>query len=347
MAPNQPRILQEDHSRMSTHGPRRLDIPVELLFDRTVSRSCLNRSAISEVFLTDLHVLDESRSVGAAQLPKYHAYYTDHTVRPEAYDLLLLLEVSRQVAIYNELLRNDESTRMARLANDLEINLTQPEAALLGTGPGEITAHVTASRVHLGEKWQVTTLVDMFIDGHYVGWTRIKGTYIRPATLRALRQRQRGGTPFLSTDLPQIPAGVPVPPAQVGRSNPANVVLSNATSDGPIITARLALQPRNTSILEHEYDHVPAMAMAEAARQMGLIALEKTGAVDSTCQQRRATGLHATFGRFAELDSPVTMTACRTDAPNAADDDGTVGVEFKQRGQDICHLTIRFARSAP
>src|SRR5258705_11163531 len=71
-----------------------------LTYDRTVSRSWVNRRSVSEVFLTDFRPVDDTTFVCAPQLPLQHAYFSDHLTRPETYDLLLLLECSRQAPTY-------------------------------------------------------------------------------------------------------------------------------------------------------------------------------------------------------------------------------------------------------
>lgn len=71
-----------------------------LNFTRTVDRSLIHRWALSEVFLTDARSVDESEYLAAAQLPPWHAYYSERFSRLGAPDPLLLLECARQAETY-------------------------------------------------------------------------------------------------------------------------------------------------------------------------------------------------------------------------------------------------------
>lgn len=68
----------------------------ELTYTRTVDRALVHRDSLGEVFLTDLRPLGDTCYAAAAQLPRSHAYYGDHLLRPSAYDPVLLLEACRQ-----------------------------------------------------------------------------------------------------------------------------------------------------------------------------------------------------------------------------------------------------------
>src|SRR5882757_8642814 len=70
-----------------------------LSFASTVDRSLVHRDSLGEVFVTDLRGGGETGYQAAAQLPRSHAYYGDHLLRPRAHDPILLLEAARQAAL--------------------------------------------------------------------------------------------------------------------------------------------------------------------------------------------------------------------------------------------------------
>src|SRR5215469_12545433 len=79
-------------------------------FVRTVDRRLVHRTAVAEVFLTDMKPLAEYPTdrpptgeyefVAAAQLPLTHGYYNDHVQRRELFDPMVLLESCRQATIW-------------------------------------------------------------------------------------------------------------------------------------------------------------------------------------------------------------------------------------------------------
>lgn len=74
-----------------------------------------------------------------------------------------------------------------------------------------------------------------------------------------------------------------------------------------LTTAKLCLLSRNRSILDHDYDHYPAMSIAEAARQACLLAGEPYR--PSEAPNGWITKLHGSFERYGELDMPVLIQA--------------------------------------
>ena len=64
--------------------------------DRTLDRRLVHRSAVSEVFLTDVAQLGESSYAVAVHVPAHHHYYADHSTGRPIVDPLFLLEAARQ-----------------------------------------------------------------------------------------------------------------------------------------------------------------------------------------------------------------------------------------------------------
>ena len=76
-----------------------IEIPADLGFRATLDRTLVHRSAVSEVFVTDLRPVSDTEVVAAAQLPLNHGYFSDHARTPAVFDVLLVLEAGRQAAI--------------------------------------------------------------------------------------------------------------------------------------------------------------------------------------------------------------------------------------------------------
>ncbi|MFD0511586.1 AfsA-related hotdog domain-containing protein [Streptomyces aureus] len=86
-------------------------------------------------------------------------------------------------------------------------------------------------------------------------------------------------------------------------------------------------------MFDHVYDHLPAMTLVEAARQLALLS---TGEPRTTY----AVGFEARFSRFAELDEPV-----HAEAPRMRADGGRTQtpVRFLQGDAEIAHVTVTVA----
>ncbi|WP_051342484.1 AfsA-related hotdog domain-containing protein [Pseudonocardia spinosispora] len=283
----------------------------ELTFVRTVDRSLLHRSSLSEVFLTDSRAIDSGRYLAGAQLPSAHGYYTDSLLRVGLPDPLLLLECSRQAETYGGHAHfgvpRDTKFILRRWAVDLPGLLDA-----VGTPPRELALSVNTSdrRGGLGRQLRgLTYHVDLHLEGVELGRVSIEVGYLPSDTYRDLRVARRGSPPPASDELAPPAAAGRVAPHLVGRANPDNVVLTDAVFDRDRVTARVRVPVTNRSMFDHAQDHLPGMVLTESARQLGLLAgTEFWGTPPSATT---LIGLDATFTDYAELDAPITLTMRR------------------------------------
>ncbi|MGI8312222.1 ScbA/BarX family gamma-butyrolactone biosynthesis protein [Saccharopolyspora hattusasensis] len=304
-------------------------------FSQTVAREMVHRWALSEVFITGFNAAGGREFLVDAQLPLYHAYYTDHAARPELFDPLLLLECCRQGGTYgtHELLGLPMNSTM--LVKTASIRITDLDGLVIGTRPGELrmSGVFTDVEMRAGIPRNMGMDAELTLSGRSIGTARIEATAVAKTTFRTLRTRQRTGEPPTSSELPATPAGVPLSPHLFGRKLPENVVLTNARRDHHSTSAQLGVNPRNRSLFDHEYDHYPAMSLFEAARQLSLLALDDgTGAAATRV---RCTSLRAEFIRFAELDSPVDLRI-------VGEHSNELDVHFVQDGTVIATTTVGF-----
>ncbi|MBO0805533.1 MAG: hypothetical protein J2P25_20955, partial [Nocardiopsaceae bacterium] len=88
-----------------------------------------------------------------------------------------------------------------------------------------------------------------------------------------------------------------------GGANPMNVVLSGVSRAGGCVTADVTPRLANRALFDHPYDHIPALVLTEAARQLAVASFGGSAA------EAVLTGVNAGFGRHAELDQPLTAAA--------------------------------------
>jgi hypothetical protein len=219
------------------------------------------------------------------------------------------------------------------LVSTFSLRLTNLDVLTAGRSPGELTIDgiFTPEYTKTGRTRKASVVQELYMAGQQVGTHSMEVLLLTPHRHEAVRQLQRGTPAPTTADLDDVPAEHQAEPRLVGRVHPLNVVLSDVTRANGTVSARVTPRFGNRALFDHDYDHLPAMALTEAARQLALIAADDgTGAV---IERTHVAGVTAEFRRFAELDAPL-MASTTIPGPDARS--GTAG----QGGR-------RFARSAP
>ncbi|GAB6898072.1 AfsA-related hotdog domain-containing protein [Kineosporia succinea] len=307
-----------------------------LLFSRTVDRQMIHRAAVSEVFVTDVRAVTDRLCRVGVQLPCSHSYYSDHCQDVPLADVLLVLEACRQAAIGGAHVVTGIPVGESMLVNRFEITVGRPELLRLDGDPLDLTLSTRylgeprrSGRVRNGGVEQNVFLGDVEIGRH-----TMDVTFVRGSQHAALRRVQRGSEPPSTRDLDVPDPSGQASPLRVGRLHPHNVVLTDPVERDGLIGARVTPHPGNRGLFDHAYDHLPAMTLTEAARQIAL-------AGHRECLH--AAGFRAVFHRFAELDAPVTVTA-----PTGASRPGPAGAPrhvevpclFEQDGELVAEITV-------
>ncbi|MCG3041318.1 hypothetical protein L7D48_12225 [Streptomyces sp. S1A] len=314
-------------------------VPAELSYGRTVERSLVHRAAVSEVFITDIRSLAARRARAAAQLPLLHGYYSDHLQRPAVYDALLLLESGRQAAIAGAHAHIGLAAGTTMIVDSFRLDLYALKDLLIGPEPGRlgIDTEYIGNATRRGRYRKGKVVQHYRLDGAGVGRHEMDVLFINEHENEVLRHAQRGTPAPLTSDFdihaPVTDGSGQVEPARVGRANPLNVVLSGAGTDGGQVVAEVTPRLDNRALFDHVYDHLPAMTLVEAARQLALLEAGDPSAV-------YAVGFEAAFQRFAELDGTVRAVAPRLRPGGVR---GEVPVNFVQAGTEIAKVTVTVA----
>ncbi|NYI04067.1 ScbA/BarX family gamma-butyrolactone biosynthesis protein [Allostreptomyces psammosilenae] len=308
-------------------------------FTRTIERQLVHRAAVSEVFVTDLLPFDGTRYLAGAQLPLAHGYYGDHPRRPAGYDFLLLLEAARQASTAAGHQGLGIPMDCAFLVNSWSIRLDGGTPPPVGARPGELHLRGDGRRVQArgGRLRGAVFDVDLGMAGRPVGRVHIDTSVTSGEDYHKLRFLQRGSTPPLTEQLRGRLRSRPADAAAVGRANPVNVVLGEPAHTGEETSAQVEPRYDNSALFDHTYDHVPAMVLCEAARQLAHLGGVPVGTAVTGCQAR--------FLRFAELDSALVATGRPGVNPGEAAPDA-YHVTFRQDGADIARIDLTFERTA-
>ncbi|MEU5083587.1 MULTISPECIES: AfsA-related hotdog domain-containing protein [Streptomyces] len=318
----------------------------DIAYGRTIDRALAHRSAISEVFVTDVRALGPMAVTAGIHLPLTHLYYSDHRQRPRLHDSLLFLEAGRQVAIAGSHTHVGIPVETIAIVNTFRFALRNLWALRIGDEPGapRIDTVFSGTPTRRSGRYRKGRLVQrLFMGDVHIGDHSMDVQFLKKHENDLLRHAQRGSAAPLTSEFAKDagpgPAGRLLPES-VGRGNPLNVVLADPEVTAGSVTARVVPRFDNPALFDHAYDHLPAMALVEAARQAAILAAGAGTTGPGAAQAPLpvyAAGFEAEFSRFAELDLPLSVTASRV-PPGAARHDVRVG--FRQGAQDIAALTV-------
>lgn len=312
-----------------------------LSFQRTVDRSLVHRESIAEVFVADSVRLGDRRCLIGAQLPLTHGYYSDHLSVPARYDPMLLLEACRQAGIYGAHAVVGLALGHSMIVSTFSLELGDVDATITGAEPGELVLDTTLSGdpTPRGRVRNAGVEQELYLGGRLAGRHELSLKVMRGSEITALRDFQRGTTAPSTSDYHGFLGGEQVAPHLVGRVDPRNVVLADLRRSGDAVTARVSPYFGNRALFDHEYDHLPAMVLTEAARQAALALVDDgTG---TELLRYCVAGVTAVFERYAELDESLLVHAT-----SATRDAGRkVTVKFGQGGENVAEIGVRLVRT--
>lgn len=325
-------------------SPEDSDVLDTLTFHRSVDRRLVHRWGLSEVFVTDLVPIDETRYAAGAQLPLEHAYYGDHLAENPGYDSMLILESCRQAVTYGTHVHLGAPERTSFYVTGWSMRLDVPTAPERSARPGElgVLADVSDRRIRGGVLRSAVFTLGLRLDGGWLGEVVMRVGCLPTKEYDALRRYQRGTDTPTALDMRSQPRGELVNPTLLGRRNPNNVLVGAARADSDRWAATIPPAFRNSSLFDHAYDHYPGMVLSDAGRQLCQL-------VDRDVDAQRLVALDATFHKFIEVDAPVEMVAARCeparlpDPVRPATPPTTFAVSFTQSGEPAAELVFGFA----
>ncbi len=315
--------------------------PPELSFDRVVDLALIHRRNPSEAFLTSAVRTGPEGFAAAALLPPAHPHYTSHTGPSRGQDPMLLLECARQAETYaaHTMYGVEPDARFILRTWSAEFI---PRAARGANRPVALRMKAVTSNP-LRVRDQLRRLdydLELHAAGERAGRVRMDVSYLSAAAYLVIRSRKRRGSPR-SCAGPVSAAGCPVDPARVGRVRATDTLLLEAASAGGEVWARLRVPTENVSLFDHAQDHIPAMVLVEAARQLATLATAHWGG--PAPRHAQMVAMSASFADYTELDEPVRLAA----APAAASVDGrAVDVTFQQAAANTARVRVDIANGS-
>jgi len=290
--------------------------PSAVLFDRTVDRALVHRSAVSEVLLTDWRSVGELDFIVGAQWPRGHSFYPP--VAERWYDPVLMAETIRQAGLLLAHGAFGVPLGTHFLMGDISFDV-DPEVLVCNGRPADLSLMVTCDEV----RRRGSTIAGMRIHVHVLRDGRSLGTGngVLSCASAAAYHRLRGDRREKARAAQHGRLPLPVPPPLVGRDRSADVVLA-PTADPRTWEVRSDL--RHPVLFDHEVDHLPGMVLVEAMRQAACLA---TG-----WPELLVTALHSRFDRYVEFDRPCLV---RAEAGPSALGGAPVRVVLEQDGSPV------------
>jgi 3-oxoacyl-[acyl-carrier-protein] synthase III len=322
----------------SIHDPSSPDA-AGLSFSRTVDRTLLHRRNLTDVFLTDIRRTGERHFVAAALLPVVHPHYTSHAgPAGQITDPMLLLECCRQAETYAAHAFHGVEVGAAFILRSWSAEFAA-EASSGHVGPTElvITAETGSPRLIGGAVRGLDYEFSLWVSGTWIARVRMDVMYAPREAYLAIRSRERGGPPPSSDRQPSVPTGLPIAASRVGRISATDTLLLNVAVHPDTVTATLRVPVENPSFFDHVQDHVPAMVMVEAARQIAALAVNECGG--GPPHSTTMAAMDSSFTAYAELDKVVIMTA-RAEADPASADRRHIEVTFQQDGKETSRTAV-------
>ncbi|MXM68911.1 A-factor biosynthesis protein [Streptomyces sp. HUCO-GS316] len=295
------------------------------LFERTVPRGLVHRSAVSEVLLTGLRPKGRDKYHIGAQWARGHSYYGP--VAGRWHDPMLLGESIRQAG----LLLAHEALGIPLdyhfLTQSTSFELTERGARLAGT-PADVVLGVTLRDIRCRGAYVSSFALDVLAhrDGELMGSGHAASDCVGPAVYRRLRGARAEARPAYTL----IRA---VRPDLVGRLCEFDVVLGRPEvedAEGLGGVHLLRVDATHPVLFDHPVDHVPGMLLLEAARQAALSALGLPRGL--------LVGCEASFRRYVEFDSPCLVSASKPTVD--AEGGRTLTVQFHQAGSVAATVAV-------
>jgi hypothetical protein len=229
-----------------------------LSWSRTVEREAVHRISVAEVLLTDVRSCGPLTFCAAAAWTRSHPTFPRG--RDDRHSPWMLVETLRQLGICVPLRHFGVPATARFLIDDVSFRLDTTAEPTAPHGASEVTCRVSVGDLRTGRSGKGVTALRMraeFLAGgrtfaHAAGGARILGA----RRYAEIRSESAAGAP--------APSRRPRPqPAVLGLESRADVLISRQEDDILVDPA----DPRHPYYFDHGTDHVPGMALLEAARQ--------------------------------------------------------------------------------
>lgn len=287
--------------------------------DARVPGAFVHRPVLDDILVTSWHRVDDRHFSLTARWPHDHGYFApDHSRHP----LILTAETIRQAGLLLSHAELGVPVGHHFILGDL-VFTTHPERLAGDGGPTSLTIDVACSDLRMRAGALTEGRFDMTVRsaGRTVATGYSHVTVTSPAVYRRIRGER------LTARHSAAPVPPCVPPRLTGSATERDVLLS--PTDRPDRWL-LRIAPGHAAVVNPANDHVPGMALIDAAQQ----AAYALTAPDSFVPYALGTEFH----RYAEHGTPCVIEARRV--PSASPGTTTVEVTGLQDGEPVFVSTL-------
>jgi 2-oxo-3-(phosphooxy)propyl 3-oxoalkanoate synthase len=268
--------------------------PRPLSWSRTVDREMVHRASVAEVLITDVLASGGDSFEAAAHWSRSHPTFPRG--HDDRHNPLMIVETLRQLGIFIPLRHYAVPPRTHFLITDVSFALDPLVEPRAGYGATEVTCRVSVDNLRMGTRGGISgmRLRSVFSAGgrsfaQAEGGARFFDGH-RYTSLRGPRTSLAPWTPTRSAAARARPV-----PEHVGVASPQDVLL--ALQRDSVLLDPVDL--RHPFFFDHKTDHVPGMALVEAARQ--------AAAVISGGRLQRPVACRLRAARFTEFTPPALV----------------------------------------
>ncbi|MGH3879821.1 MAG: AfsA-related hotdog domain-containing protein [Actinophytocola sp.] len=312
--------------------------------DRILPKKLVHKDGFDDVFLTSFASLGERESVLGATLPRSHGFYCEFPVTDRAPDLALLVEICRQACF---VVAHNQFDVPLGGPNDAKFLMKAMSGEFVDTTPFETDEPVNIAVACTIEevsrrRGEVSGLVWAFtvrVGDVVVARARMAQTMMSRTIWGQLRGRLRTerGLPVKMAPV-EPPRPSTLTATEVGRLNPANVVLGEVFAVDGEYVAKMRVDLRHPVMFDHPADYVFAMVQLEASRQLALVAASRALGVPAT--ELAMWSVDSEFVAVAEFD---LATRLRATVRAARTEQGLVVVDVENTQQQRKVSALRVA----
>jgi hypothetical protein len=289
----------------------------ELAFDRSVPRTLVHKTAVSEVLMTDAVRTGQDRFAVAAQWPLHHVLFADGTSPAGTADPLILLETARQAGIYVSHVYYDVPLSHPFLLTSVDYEVEPPvPGSAAHSGPHCVLLDVQCIVDYPGtDRLGMSLEAQIMIDERPQGRVGLCWQAVTPERYKRIRSTESPVT-TLPQDLGVTPTPLAAPvtaPHILGRQHHRDVMLAALPKDLEHAPGRntwsLRLDTEHPFYFDHACDHIPGMALAESFAQASALTSARATGIPLDRLEWTLEDSALSFLSFGELDRPVTITA--------------------------------------
>ncbi|WP_104088664.1 ScbA/BarX family gamma-butyrolactone biosynthesis protein [Arthrobacter sp. GMC3] len=242
-------------NELETIGWQREPGSPELNFGAPIRRALVHRSAISEVFITDIDHHSANHVLMGAQWPRWHVFYGANLAGT---DSALMAETLRQAVIALSHTRGVPLNHQFLLPH-MDITVTNPR--LDGSRPAEVSVELTIRQIQgsSGIPSQLDVDARFVVAGTEIGQGNASARILGAAAYERYRSRRAPADALETTTQTGL-----LEPYIVGHHSIRNVLL------GSLLGSQrwpLVVDQTHPIFFDHPLDHVPGMLLIEASRQ--------------------------------------------------------------------------------